>query len=276
LPPFSRGRESGAQSQVADVFHEVDEQLRSERVLNIIRKGWPYALGAVVAVVVGFGVAWGLREYRAGQEARASEAYNTALEALAKPDLAAAERGFAQVAEKGPPAYRALAMMQQAGLRSSDPKKTQEAVALLDKAAETAKNPIVGDAARLKAAYLVFDTASLADLEARLTPLTEAGRPYANLAREALAVKRLASGNTAEAKQALSLLAISPESGEALQARAQLGQAIIDAGHAGQLSAIAKAASALPPSAVQAPAAAAPTSQAPAAPPAQSQAGAAQ
>jgi hypothetical protein len=260
---------------VADVFHEVDEQLRSERIFTIIRKGWPYALAAVIAVIVAFGVIWGVREYRASQQAKASEAYNAALEALAKNDRAAAERGFAQVASSGPPAYRALALMQQAGLRSTDPAKTAEAVALLDKAADAAKDPIVGDAARLKAAYLVFDTASLADLEKRLTPLTGAGRPYANLAREALAVKRLANGQTAQAKQALSLLAISPESGEALQARAQLYEEIIDAGHAAQLSAIAKAARALPQSAAQPPPAAAADAQ-PQAAPAQSQAGAAQ
>lgn len=236
---------------MVDVFEEVEEELRSARLRTILTKGWPYALAAVVlALLVTAGI-WGWREYQTRQSAKASESYAQAMDALGKGDTAGAEKAFAEVASLGPGAYKALAMMQQAGLRLRE-NKTAEAVAVFDKAAEAAPEPLIADMARLKAAYLLLDTASLADIEARLTPLAESGRPYVTLAREALAMKRLASGQAAQAKQALSVLAISPDASQGLQARAQVAQSVADAGEGRLLADIAKAAAALPRAQVEA------------------------
>ena len=236
---------------MVDVFEEVEEQLRSARYLTIAKKGWPYALGAAVAaLVVTFGV-WGWQAYRLNESAKASEAYQKAFDALGVNNPAGADTGFAAVAKSGPRGYQAAALMQQAGLRATQ-NKTAEAVALLDQAAKVAPDALMADAAGLKAAYLVFDNATLPELEARLTPLAAPGRPYSALAREALAMKRLVSGHTAEARQAFALLAISPDAGEGLQARAQIAMGEIDAGQAAGLPAVVKAAAALPPATVQA------------------------
>ena len=56
---------------------------------------------------------------------------------------------------------------------------------------------IFRDLARLRAAQALMDTAPYADVYARLNPLTGKDRPYRALAREALAVERLAAGHTA-------------------------------------------------------------------------------
>ena len=236
---------------MVDVFEEVEEELRSARLQTLITRGWPYALAAVVlAALVTVGV-WGWRQYQLSQSAEASQTYTQAVDALGKGDLPAAEKALADVAGSGPGAYKALAMMQQANLRIRD-NKTAEAVTLLDKAAEATSEPVIADLARLKAAYLLLDTASVADMEKRLTPLTEAGRPYVTLAREALAMKRLAAGQTAEARQALSVLAISPDASQGLQARSQVATAILDAGEAKLIAPVAKAGAALPRATVEA------------------------
>jgi hypothetical protein len=260
-----------AKSQVVDVFEEVEEQLRSARYQTIIRKAWPYLAGLfVVGVLVTLAV-WGVRQQQLNAAAKASESYQQGLEALAKGDRAAAEQRFADVAGSGPAGYKALALMQQAGLRTTD-RKTAEAVALLDQAGAAAKDPVLADAARLKAAYAAFDTSSVADMEKRLEPLAANGRPYSALAREALAMKRMAAGQTAAARQAFSLLAISPDAGEGLQARANIAVGVIDAGQARSLPAAVSAAAALPPSAALPPAPppgaapAGPQSRAPASP----------
>jgi hypothetical protein len=236
---------------VVDVFEEVEEQLRSARYLSMVKKGWPYAAGAVAAaLLVTFGV-WGWTSYRAAESAKASEAYQTAFDAMAQNKGPAADAAFAQVAKTGPAGYKAAALMQQAGLRTSQG-KTAEALALFDQAAKATSEPLLADAAGLKAAYLVFDTATLPELEARLTPLAVAGRPYSALAREALAMKRLVTGHVAEARQAFALLAISPDAGEGLQACAQIAMGEIDAGQAPNLPGVVKAAAALTPAQVQA------------------------
>lgn len=234
---------------MVDVFEEVEEQLRSARYQTIVRRGWPYLVGAVVLALAVTATVWVMREQGLRAAASASETYQQGLEALNTGDGAAAEKLFAEIAASGPPAYKALALMHQGSLRAGDG-KTAEALARFEQAAEVAKDPIVADAARLKAAYIAFDTASLADIEKRLEPLAEAGRPYSALAREALAMKRMASGKTAEARQAFALLAISPDTGQDLQTRANVAMGVIDAGQAGGVAPAVAAAAALPRSAV--------------------------
>lgn len=231
---------------MADVFEEVEEQLRSERYKTLFRKGWPYAVAVVLAVLIGFGGVWGWRSYQESQSAKASEAYSKALEAAGRNDRAAAESGFLAVSKEGPRAYRALALMQVAGLRI-EAGKTAEAVALLDEAAKLAGEPMVADAAALKAAYALFDTASLADLRKRLDPLSEVGRPYAALAREAIAMKQLATGDTAAARTTFSALSLLPDATDTLRNRAQAAVLLIDSGGAPMVAQTAKAAAALPP-----------------------------
>jgi hypothetical protein len=249
---------------VVDVFEEVEEQLRSDRYRTMAKKGWPYALALAVAALVIFGAVWGYRHYQATEAAKASEAYAAASAAGAKNDLADAERRFAEIAKSGPRAYRALALMQVGGLRVTAG-KAAEAVPLFDQAAELARDPIVADAARLKAAYILFDTTPLPELRKRLDPLTEAGRPYAGMAREAVAMKQLAAGQTAEARAAFSALSLFPEATDDLRARAQAAVMLIDSGAHATASRAAALAATLPATPAPAPAPAAPQ---PASPPA--------
>ena len=236
---------------MVDVFEEVEEQLRSARYLTIAKKGWPYALGAAVAAMAVTFAVWGWDQYRLHESAKASEAYQKAFDALGANNIPGAEAAFAAVGKEGPAGYRAAALMQQAGLLANE-NKTAEAVALFDQAAKIAPDTLIGDAAGLKAAYLLFDNASLPELETRLSALAVQGRPYSALAREALAMKRMVTGHAAEARQTFALLAISPDAGEALQARAQIALGEIDSGQTANLPALARAAAALPPAVVQA------------------------
>jgi hypothetical protein len=233
---------------VADVFEEVEEQLRSDRYRTFFQKSWPFFAGALVLALAVTLAVWGWDAQRTAAAGRASETYNRALEALDR-DKAAAEKDFAQVAKSGPPAYKALALMQQAALRVAD-RKVPEAVALLDRAAKVAPTPMIGDSAQLKAALLLLDTASLADIEKRLKPLAEEKRPYRPLAREALALAKLRAGKIDEAKADLSALDLSLDTPEDVRIRAQAVSALIQAGTAGAVADVAKAAAALPPAPV--------------------------
>lgn len=231
---------------MVDVFEEVEEQLRATRYQTLIAKGWPFAVGAAVAALLIVGVVWGWGKYQTSLESKASETYAQALEALGQGHNDVAQRGFAQIARGGPAGYKSLALMQLGGL-SMTARKTDEAVRYFDQAAAAAPQPLIGDAARLKAAYALFDTTSQEDLAKRLTPLTAANRPYANLAREALAMKELATGHAAQARSALSVLSISPDVTDDLRNRAQATIAAIDSGTTSALPAVIKAAEALPP-----------------------------
>jgi hypothetical protein len=236
---------SGALFHVADVFQEVDEQLRSQQLQSLLRRGWPFAAAAAgLALIVALGI-WGWGKHQADQEAKASIAYQAGLDAAGKGDTITADQKFADVAASGPPAYRALALMKEAQIRLEQ-KKSDDAVRLFDQAAKAAPDVIIGDAARLKAAWALTDTRPLAEIEARLTPLTGVKSPYRSLAREALAMARLQAGKLEEAKGDFTVLSLSEDASQAAQARAHAAIDLIQSGTAASLPAAIKAAAAAP------------------------------
>ncbi len=236
---------------MVDVFGEVDEQIRSDRLRTFVQRAWPVFVGALIAalaVVIGV---WGFDQYRVSVSAKASQAYSDALDTQQKGDQAKAFDQFGVVA-KGSGPYAALALMQQAGIRM-DQNKPAEAAALFDKAAAASQSAMIADAAALKAAYALMDTAPLNQIVDRLTPLTKPERPYHGQAREALAMARVAGGQLKEAKAdlvALTLLADTPDS---LRQRAQAIIALIDSGTAANLKTLAQQALTAPPIAIAPP-----------------------
>jgi hypothetical protein len=223
---------------VVDVFGEVDEQMRSDRLRTFLQRAWPVFAGALVLcllVVVGV---WGFDKYRAAQSAKMSQAYSDAVELQGKGDQAKAFDEFGVVA-KGTGPYVALALMQQAGIRL-DQNKPADAVALFDKAAASTKVAMIADAASLKAAYALLDSASVTQMADRLTPLTKPERPYHAQAREALAMARLAAGQTKEARSDLAALGLLSDTPDTLRQRTQAIIALIDSGTAVNLKSLAQ------------------------------------
>jgi hypothetical protein len=177
--------------------------------------------------------------------AEASQAYADGVKAFEAGDMNTAEQRFAEVAESGPDGYAALALMQQAGLCVNDG-DIPAAVKLFDAAAEQAPDPIMADAARLKSAFALLDTAPLSELKTRLEPLTEEGRPYRALALEALAFARLMGGEMDEARADFGVLTLMPGVSDVARQRAQAARAMIDSGTAKALPAAVTASLAVP------------------------------
>ncbi|HUO21377.1 MAG TPA: tetratricopeptide repeat protein, partial [Caulobacteraceae bacterium] len=144
---------------MVDVFNEVDEQIREERFRALMRRIVPLFIAALVIAVIAVLGVWGYRQYSLGGIGKASDAYAKGLDLMQQNDL---NGSFAQfdIAAKGPPGYRSLALMQEAAIRVAQ-NRTSDAVALFDQAAKAAPDKMMADAASLKAAYLLLDTASL-------------------------------------------------------------------------------------------------------------------
>ena len=237
---------------MTDFLEEIEEQLRSDRYRQLFRKAWPWAVGVALAALLVALAAWGYQSWRAAQDSKASESYAAALATLSKGDSSRAFTQFGQAADTPSKGYKALALMQQAGIREREG-KTEEAVQLFDKAAEAAPGPMVGDIARLKSAFALMDTAPLAALQERLTPLTDAKRPYAAAAREALAMAKLRAGKTQDAKADFQVLQLLPDATQGQRQRAQAAIQAIDSGAAATLPQAVAIARTLPPAPAPAP-----------------------
>ena len=251
---------------MVDIFEEVDEHLRSDRLVVLARRYLPWVGGVLaLALAIALGV-WAYTSYQEKNTEAASQAYSDGLDKLGQGQFDAAYAKFAQAAEKPTAGYQALALMQQAGVRM-DQKRVPEAVVLFDKAAAATNNPVIADSARLKSAFALLDTAPYDQVEARLKPLTDANRPFHALAREALGMAKLNAGRPNDALSDFQVLTLMADAPQDVRERAQAAITLIKAGTASGLPATVKAALVLPPPPPQPaapPAGAAPDQSAPA------------
>lgn len=251
---------------MVDVFEQVEGELRSDRYKRLFRTWGPIVAGLLLLALIAALAWWGWQSFQTGKADKASAAYERGMEALEAGNSDGANAAFGEAADVGNGAYKALALMQQAGIAVTAD-RTEEAVRLFDEAAKAAGDPIIADAASLKAAFLLMDTASLDDIKARLEPLAREKRPMRPFAQEALAFAQLQHGQTAEARQTLVQLQLGQDVPDPVRQRAQIGIEAVDSGTAANLAAIIAAAASAPtpaPAAAPAPAALAPQAPTPA------------
>ena len=243
---------------MVDVFEEVEEQLRSDRYKALALKALPW-VGAVLAAALVVALAiWGYETYQTKTTSKASEQYSQALDAFNAGRADEADRLWTEIAKSGSKAYKSLALQHQGGVKLAAG-KTAEAVKYFDQAAEAAPNDIIGDAARLKSAFALLDTAPYKDLEARLTPMLKEGRPYRTEAREALAFAKIMAGDLAGARGDFVVISLLADASEGARNRAKAAMDLIDSGSAKSVAAAARAAAALPPQSLPQPGAAGPS-----------------
>ncbi|MBX3482283.1 tetratricopeptide repeat protein [Phenylobacterium sp.] len=231
---------------MTDLFEEVEEQLRSDRYKQFARTALPWMLGVAAAALIAVLGYWGWDTFRTRQTDKASEQYAQAMDAFVAGDREGAKTLWTEVSRSRSGAYQAMALMHLA----ADAERANDSAAaarLYDEAAKAAPDAVLGDAARLKSAFALLDTAPLKDLEGRLKPLMDDGRPYRIQAREALAFAKLKAGDLQGARGDFQLISQSIDAQQGAQARAQAAIGLIDSGSAKSVPAVVRAAQALPP-----------------------------
>lgn len=259
---------------LVDVFEQVEEELRSERYKRLARTWLPIGAGVgAIALISALGW-WGYQTWQTNEADKASVAYQRGIEAFTAGNLDQANTAFGEAADTASRGYKALALMQQAGI-AVEQGKNEEAVRLFDEAAKAGRDPIIADGAALKAAYLLVDKGSLEDMTKRLEPLTGEKRPYRALAQEALATVQLLHNKPTEARETFVQLQLGQDVPQTVRQRAVVAVQLIDSGTHGAVRKIVDEAAKLPaqPQVAAPAAAAAPAEVAPAAPaqPAQAQ-----
>ncbi len=212
-----------------DIFDETEENLRADQWVAIVKKALPWVTGALSAALLVTLIVWGWQAYQGSVSSKNSEVYEAAEDAKIKGDKVTAKAKFEEATKVGNPNYKALALMELAGMAADD-NNTTEAIKDFDAAAATAKSPIMADTAAYKAALLAIDTASFADIEKRLKPLTGDKRPLSALAKEALALAKLQNGDVKGARSDLQVLSLTLGAPDGVKQRAEAEVMAIDSG----------------------------------------------
>ena len=214
---------------MADIFQEVDEEVRRDKALEFWKKYQTHFIVLCVAIVAASG-GWRYYQDRVRAEAEAAGArYESAL-ALAKTgkttESVEALRG---VIAQGPAGYALLAKFRSAAnLGASEPAK---AAAIYDSLANDASiDPAMRDIARLRAGVLLMDTADYNDIRVRLEPLAAPGAPFRNSAREFLAMAAFKANDLDAAGRWLDAIVVDQQAPEQIRARAEALLGLVSAG----------------------------------------------
>ncbi len=214
---------------MSDLFDETEENLRADKWAAIVKAGLPWVVGGLGALLVGAVAVWGWGAFQKHIGDGASEAYEAAVDAGAKGEKTTAKAKFEEATKAGSASYKALALMQLGGMALDDG-DAKTALKDFDDAAKASSEPMLHDLAAYKAALLAMDSESFAEVQKRLEPLTKEGRPNAALAREALALAKLQSGDAKGARSDLNVLSLTLGTPDGVKSRAQAMVAAIDSG----------------------------------------------
>ena len=211
---------------MSEFFDEVDEEVRREQLKKLWDKYSLFIVGAALLIIAAVGGWRGYQYLEAKRGAEAGEAFNKAIELSEQGKHAEAEAAFTDLAAKAPAGYRTLSRFRAAGEAASrDPKAG--AKMFDDIAADSTVGPDLRALARLRAAGLLVDTASYADMKQRLEADTAPGATFRHSARELLALSAWHANDSAATRQWLDMIALDGDTPPGLRSRAEALQALL-------------------------------------------------
>jgi hypothetical protein len=217
---------------VSDIFNEVDEELRRERLKRIWDRYGILIILLAVLFVAGIGGWRGYQWWEAKKSAEAGAQFDAAALLNEQGQHKEAEAAFAKIAADGSGSYRVLAKMREAALLAQQG-DVKGAVANYDAiAAVHSLDQMQRELAAVRSGMVLLDTASYDDLKTRLEPLTAADRTFRHSARAVLALSAWRANNTDEMKRWIDMVLADPQTPS--NTRGQIEILIALAGGAGK------------------------------------------
>jgi hypothetical protein len=217
---------------VADIFQEVDEEVRRERLNKLWQRYGSFVIAGCILVVAAVGAWRGYEWWEAKKAGESGAAFENAIVLAEAGKHQEAEAAFAKLAADGTAGYRTLARLQEAAeLARTD--KNAAVKAYDDIAADKSAGQVINELAAVRAGFLLVDTAPYSELRERLEPLTAADKTFRHSARELLALSAWKSGDMAAARQWTDMIITDPQSPEGSRSRAEVLSELIAAGGKG-------------------------------------------
>jgi len=246
---------------VTDIFREVEEDVRRERIQKLWKAYGNYAIAALVLLFASIG-GWQLWQRHEQEERAKVAAAFIAAQRISNPQAAAS--AFVDVARTAPRGYATVARLAEAAAMFASGQQSS-AISLYKQIAKDDSGP-VGMVARLRAAWAMSDNASRTELDDLLKPLNQPGSVWRENAQEVLAYADYRAMDMKSALARFSELAADPQAPDSTRRRAEAMAAYLKNGGAVSFGSVP--ADTPPPAAASSPSpaapAAAPVKQAPA------------
>lgn len=211
---------------MSELFDEVDEEVRREQLKKLWDKYSLYFIALMVLVVAAVGGWRGYQYLEAKKAAEAGAIFEKAVELSEQGKHAEAETAFADLAAKAPSGYRTLARLRAAAeVSARDPKAAAKMYD--DIAADSSVGSEWRDLAKIRAAGLLVDSVSYADIQQRLESSAEPKSIFRHGARELLALSAWRNNDMTAARKWVDAIAEDGETPPGLRSRAEALQALL-------------------------------------------------
>jgi hypothetical protein len=211
---------------VTELFDEVDEEVRREQLQRLWEKYSIFIIAAALLVIAAVGGWRGYQYFEEKKAAEAGDAFNKAVELSEQGKHNQAETAFTDLAAKAPSGYRMLARFRAAAEAAT--REPQAGAKMFDELAADASIGAEQQAlARIRAAGLLVDSASYADMLRRLEPDAAAGQTFRHSARELLALSAFRANDSTATRQWLDQLELDAETPPSMRSRAEALQALL-------------------------------------------------
>ena len=181
---------------MADIFHEVEEDLRRDQAAAIWKKYGSYIIGAALLLVLAVAAHWGWTKYTTNQQMQASADF---LRAASAHDIKAREAALGKIAAEGG-TYGVLARFRLAETAIESGDKAKARGILGEIAKEGGADKALRDLALIQAALLELEIGKPEAAADLVKDLTKEGEPYRLSALEVTGLAAVAAGDTAKAK----------------------------------------------------------------------------
>lgn len=210
---------------MADIFREVDEEVRREKLKQLWDRYAPLIVAVAFLIVAGIGGWRAYQWWEAKQAAEAGATFEAAVSLVSEGKHAEAEAAFARIGKEGSSGYRVLARFRQAAeVARTDRDAAVKAYDAL--ASDSAVSAVLQDLARVRAAMLLIDTASLEEIRNRIEPVTASGRAFRHTARELMAFAAWRVGDAAATKRWYEMIVTDPETPQGTRTRTEMLMAL--------------------------------------------------
>lgn len=213
---------------MADIFQEVQEDLRRERLKAFWDRYGTAIVVVMLVVVVGVGGWRGWQYFENQKAAAAGDRYEAASQLAEQGKAAEARAAFAAIAADAPAGYRTISKLREADEAAKADKpaalKLYQAIAN-----DGAADADLRSAARVRGAYVAVDAGTREDVKALAEPLAAADGAWSTLAREALGLAAYKAGDAAEARRQFESVVADPDAPGSSRQRADLMLAVLPA-----------------------------------------------
>ncbi|MBD9373143.1 tetratricopeptide repeat protein [Rhizobium sp. ARZ01] len=203
-------------------IREVNEELRSDQMRAIWRKFGRVLIGAAVLLVLGTIGKVSYEYWRETEASAAGDRFLSALTLIREDKKEEGQKELAALEKDGFGAYPVLARMRSASLLAENGDTAGAVAAFTAIAKDGAIPQALRDAARLRAAYLLVDTASYEEVSAEAEQMTNPASAMRHSAREVLGLSAYKHGDFKRAKEWFEQITGDAESPRNVANRAQM------------------------------------------------------